>query len=324
VGDFSKAVHRALVKVPDPRLERLAQLANPRKVTHATIEFLDAPGLTGRGKESGAFEVSEDFRQADALLMVVDAFTPDARPEADIRALVDEMVLIDHVLIEGIVEKRDRKIKLTGDKAGGKELDLLKRCLEALDQERPLLDCELNEEEIKPLRGYQFLSQKPLLIVLNMAEDALANSEALFSRHADMISPGRRELVAVCGKIEAELVGLENEDRRQFMSELGISTPATDRVIQKSYALLGLISFLTVGDPEARAWSIPKGTVAQKAAGVIHTDIERGFIRAEVVAYADYDRYETMPAIKAAGKHRLEGKDYVVQDGDVFLFRFNV
>lgn len=324
VGDYSKAVHRALVKVPDPRVDRLAQLANPRKVTYATIEFLDAPGLTGRGKQAGAFEVGEDFRQADAFLMVVDTFSPDARPATDILTLTEEMILLDHVLIDGIIEKRERKIKLTGDKVGGKELDLLKRCLQTLDQEKPLLDCELNDEETKTLRAYQFLSQKPVLVLLNISEASLQETETILRPHAGLISSGRRDLIAVCGKIEAELIGLEDEDRRQFMNELGITAPATERVIQKSYALLGLISFLTVGDPDAHAWSIPRGMVAQKAAGVIHTDIERGFIRAEVVAFEDYDRYETMPAIKAAGKHRLEGKDYVVQDGDVILFRFNI
>ncbi|MEW5796253.1 MAG: DUF933 domain-containing protein [Candidatus Zixiibacteriota bacterium] len=324
VGDFSKAVHRALVKVPDSRLDRLAQLAGPRKVTYATIEFLDAPGLTGRGKECGAFEVSEDFRQADAFLMVVDAFTPGSRPESDIGALVDEIILLDHVLIEGIIEKRERKTKLTGDKSGAKELDVLRRCLETLDQEKPLLDCELSDEDTKHLRAYQFLSQKPMLIVLNLAENALAESDSVVAQYSSIMSTGKRDVIAVCGKIEAELVGLEADERKQFMAELGIATPATEQVIQRAYRLLGLISFLTVGDPEARAWSIPRGTPAQKAAGAIHTDFERGFIRAEVVAFEDYDRYETLPAIKAAGKQRLEGKEYVVQDGDVILFRFNI
>ncbi len=324
VGDFSKTVHRALVKVPDSRLDRLAQLNNPKKITPATIEFLDAPGLSGQGKKSGALEISDDLRQADAFLMVVDAFSPDARPEAEMSALVEEMILLDHVLIDSAIEKRERKAKLTGDKAGQKELELMKRCLEALDQEKPLLDLDFSEEEFKPLRGFKFLSLKPLLIVLNIAEKDLAGGAALLSHHAGLVSPGRRELVVMSGSVEAELVDLEEKDRRSFMDELGISAPATELVIQRSYALLGLISFLTAGEPEVRAWTITRGTNAQHAAGVIHTDIERGFIRAEIVAYADYDRFETMPAIKAAGKHRLEGKDYIVQDGDVILFRFNV
>jgi GTP-binding protein YchF len=324
VGDFSKAVHRALVKVPDPRLDRLAELTQPRKVTHAAIEFLDAPGLSGKGKQAGAFEIGEDFRLADAFLMVIDAFTQNANPLTDISTLSDELILFDHVLIDGIIEKRERKIKLTGDKTGLKELDLLNRCLEMLEQGKPLLDFEPTDEEMKLLRGFHFLSQKPLLIVLNVAEKALPGSDALVHRFADLISTGRRNLAVVCGQIEAELVDLQDEERRQFMSELGIAAPATEQVIQRAYALLGLISFLTVGEPDAHAWPIRKGTVAHQAAGVVHTDMERGFIRAEVVAFDDYDRLETMAAIKAAGKMKLEGKNYVVQDGDVILFRFNI
>jgi len=324
VGDFSKAIHRALVKVPDRRLERLADLFQPRKVTHATIEFLDAPGLSGKGKQAGAFEIGDEFRLSDALVMVIDAFSPGAQPLADISTLVDELILLDHVLIDGIIEKRERKIKLTGDKTGLKELELLGRCLTWLDQGKPLLDFELTDDEMKPLRGFQFLSQKPLLIVLNVAEDALPQTDGLAQSFGHLVSPERRDLEVVCGKIEAELVGLQDEERRQFMDELGIAAPATEKVIQKAYALLGLISFLTVGEPDAHAWTIRKGTIAHQAAGAIHTDIERGFIRAEVVAFDDYDRLETMPAIKAAGKMKLEGKDYVVQDGDVILFRFNI
>jgi len=324
VGDFSKAVHRALVKVPDHRLDRMAALVKPRKVTHATIEFLDAPGLSGRGKQAGALEISEDLRQSDAFLMVVDAFSAAAKPDVDIQTLTDEMILLDQVLIEGVIEKRQRKIKLTGDKAGQKELDLLKQCRQMLEREKPLIDCDIGDEEQRLLRGYQFLSQKPLLIVMNIAEEMLLQSPDIYQRHGGLVHPGKRELAVVCGKIEAELVGLDEDERGQFMSELGIATPAVEQVITKCYALLGLISFITATEPEARAWAIRNGTAAQKAAGAVHTDMERGFIRAEVVAFEDYDRLETSAAIKAAGKHRLEGKDYVVRDGDVIQFRFNV
>jgi hypothetical protein len=324
VGDFSKAVHRALVKVPDERLSRLAELEKPKKVTPATVEFLDAPGLSGKGKESGKLEISDDLRQADAFMMVVNAFAPNADPRQDIQALIDEMILLDQMAIESNLEKRERKIKLTGDKTGILEVELLRRCGEALEKERPLTEVEFAPEEAKLLRGYQFLSQKPTLIVLNIAEDALGDADKIFEQHADFVDPGKRELAVTCGKIESELVGLDDQERRMFMDDLGITVPATEQVVKKSYALLGLISYLTAGEPEVRAWTIRKGTNAQKAAGVIHSDIERGFIRAEVVAYTDYDALEKMAAIKAAGKHRLEGKEYVVQDGDVILFRYNV
>lgn len=324
VGDYSKAVHRALVTVPDPRLEVLAELVKPKKVTYAQIEFVDAPGFSGKGKEAKAFEIHEDLRQADAFLMVVDSFTPEASPESDVRSLIDEMILLDQALVESMIEKRSRKAKLTGDKSETRLLELLQRCLDTLEQEKPLLEMELDPDEEKLLRGYQFLSQKPLLIVINIGEDAIDRTEQIREKYKSYIEKGKRELAVICGKIEMEIIGLEPEEREEFMRDLGIKTPAMEKVIARSYYLLGLISYLTAAEPEVRAWTIKRGDTAQKAAGVIHSDIERGFIRAEVVAYDDYVEHKTIPAIKAAGKHRLEGKDYVVADGDVILFRFNV
>jgi ribosome-binding ATPase len=322
VGDFSKTVHRALIAVPDKRLYALAELVSPKKITHAQIEFLDVPGL--QGQESQSFEVSDDLRQTEAFVMVINAFASDADPAAEIRALIEEMILLDQVLVETNMERKGRRAKLTGDRSGQRDIDVLGRCLDMLRKEQPLIDMPLTVEEDKSLRGYQFLSMKPLLLVLNIAEDDLPRAKDIYDAHKSVIEPGKRELAVMCGKVEMELVGLEEGDRADFMKDLGISTPATDQVIQKSYALLGLISYLTAGEPEVRAWTIRRGTTAQKAAGVIHSDIERGFIRAEVIAYDDYVALKTQAAIKAAGKLRLEGKEYVVADGDVILFRFNV
>jgi len=324
VGDFSKAVHRALVTVPDERLAVLAELVHPKKITYAQIEFVDAPGFSGKGKDAKAFEIHEDLRQADAFLMVVDAFSADASPEADVRSLIDEMILLDQALVESTIEKRSRKAKLTGDKSETRKLELLGRCLEVLEAEKPLLECELDADEEKILRGYQFLSQKPLLIVINIGEEDIDQTEQVREKYRSYVEKGKRELAVICGKIEMEMVGLDPEERAEFMKDLGIDTPAMEKVISKSYYLLGLISYLTAAEPEVRAWTIRRGDTAQKAAGVIHSDIERGFIRAEVVSYDDYVEYKTIPAIKAAGKQRLEGKEYIVADGDVILFRFNV
>lgn len=324
VGDYSQAIHRAVIKVPDPRLAELASLVRPKKITPAEIEFLDAPGLSGKGKEGGAVEFSAELRQMDAYMVVVDAFSADATPEADIRNLLDEMILLDQAMLETAIEKKSKKAKLTGDSAEARELELLRRLMQMLEKEQPLIEGAISDDELKSIRGYQFLTLKPLLITLNIAESEAVHTEAIRARFTSWVSPGKRELAVVCGKIEMELVALDAQERAAFMQELGITAPAVEQVIQKSYDLLGLISFLTAGEPEVRAWTIRKGTTAQKAAGTIHSDIERGFIRAEVVAYSDYVSLKTAAAIKAAGKSRLEGKEYLVADGDVVLFRFNV
>ena len=269
-------------------------------------------------------EITDELRLMEAFVLVVDAFSSEASPESDIQSTIDEMVLLDQTRAESNIEKRERKARLTGDKSEQQEIDLLKRCYDMLEKEQPLIDMKLSEAEDKVLRGYQMLTRKPLLVVLNISEDALAEADSIYQQHSGITQPGKRELAVVCGKIEMELVGLEDDDRGMFMEELGIATPAVDKLIRKAYALLGLISFFTAGDPDVRAWTIRRGNVAQKAAGAVHTDMERGFIRAEVVAYSDYIELKTQAAFKAAGKMRLEGKEYVVNDGDVIHFRFNV
>jgi GTP-binding protein YchF len=324
VGDYSRAVHRAIIKVPDQRLEKVAEIVEPRKVTPAEIEFLDAAGFTGEGKEAKDLEITQDLRQMEAFILVVDAFSPNAESEKDIQSIIDEMILLDQAMVESNVTKRERKAQLTGDKSDQQEIDLLKRCLESLEHEQLLIDLEFSETDAKILRGYQLLTMKPLLIVINIPEEALGQSGEIFNRYRDFIQAGKRDLVVVCGKIEMELIGLDDEDRRLFMEDLGIETSATEQLIQRAYRLLGLISFFTATEPEARAWPIPRGTVAHKAAGVVHSDMERGFIRAEVVSYEDFVKYRSSAALKAEGKLRLEGKEYVVADGDVIQFRFNV
>jgi len=324
VGDFSQAVHRAVIKVPDARVDKLAEIAKPRKVTYAEIEFLDAPGFSGEGKKSPELEIHPDLRKQDAFMLVVDAFSPVANPERDIRTVIDEMILLDQAMAESSIERKERKAQLSGDKSETREVDLLKRCQHWLEQEKSLIELGLHEDEEKLIRGYMFLTAKPLLIVLNISENDLGKSEQIAAQHHSLVTPGQREIAVVCGRIEMELVSLDPSERQAFLTDLGISEPAMDMVIHKAYSLLGLISFLTVGEPDAHAWTIHRGTTALKAAGVIHTDIERGFIRAEVVKFADYAQYQTAAAIKAAGKMRLEGKEYIVEDGDVILFRFNV
>ena len=324
VGDYSKAVHRAVIKVPDRRIDDLAEIVKPKKRTYAEIEFLDAAGFTGKGKDATTFDLTPDLELMDAFIMVVDAFSPDATPDQDIHDLIDEMILSDQVKIENSIEKREKKIKLTGDKSGLKEMELLKRCLEYLESEKPLIDLELEESESRILRCFSFLTSKPILVVFNVAEETLGKRVDILKEHARFVVPDKRDIAVLCGKIEMELESLEEDEQKLFLDELGIDAPITEKVIKKSYALLGLISFITAGDKDVHAWTVKRGTTAHRAAGVIHTDLERGFIRAEVSSFDDYMEYGSEAAMKAAGKIRVEGKDYIVRDGDVIYFRFNV
>jgi len=324
VGDYSQASHRAVIKVPDERVDRLAEIFEPQRKVYAEIEFLDAPGFTGQTKASSPLEITNELKEVDALIMTIDAFSDDADPKGDIEALSAEILLSDQVIIENNVENKARKQKLTGDRSLQTELDLLKKCLDSLEQEQPLLKLELTKEERKLLRGYQFMSLKPVLVLLNIAEKDLSRADEIEEEFRFLEESGRREVATLCGKVQMELVGLDREEQEEFLSELGVKELALDKVIRKSYALLGLISFFTTGKDEVRAWTIRNGTPAVKAAGVIHSDIERGFIRAEVTAVDDVLELRTPAALKAAGKVRLEGKEYTVRDGDEILFRFNV
>jgi hypothetical protein len=324
VGDFSQSSHRAIIKVPDDRVDKLAEIFQPKKVTYAEIELLDAPGFKGNGTKAAVAEINPDLRLMDALVLVIDAFSPDADPASAIRNLTDEMLLADQVVVENNLEKKQRKVKLTGDKTEAADIELLRRCLKHLEAEHPLIDMELTPEERKAIRGYAFFSMKPALMVLNIGEADLTRADHIAQQYSQWISPGKRDVAVVCGAIEMELVELEGEEREMFMKELGISTPAVDKVIHKCYALLGLISFLTAGDKEVRAWPIRAGSTAQQAAGAVHSDIARGFIRAEVTRWENHLTYPTQAELRAAGKIRIEGRDYIVRDGDEILFRFNV
>jgi len=324
VGDFSQAIHRAVIKVPDKRVDELSKIFQPKKSTYAEIEILDAPGFSGKGKEAAGLEISQDLKQMEALMAVIDDFSLDAKPEKDIQDLIDEMILHDHAIVESNLSKKEKRLQMTGDKLLVGEVAVLKKCLAVLEKEQPLVELTVDENEFKLLRNFMFMSLKPMLIVINIAEDKLKQSDQITSQFSKFIKPNKREVAVVCGSVEMELVGLDAVEKRAFLDELGIATPAVEQVIQKSYNLLGLQSFFTTGETDVRAWTIKKGTNAQKAAGAVHSDIERGFIRAEVVKYDDMIEHKTFAALKAAGKQRLEGKEYIVQDGDVILFRFNV
>ncbi|MCP4569832.1 MAG: redox-regulated ATPase YchF [FCB group bacterium] len=325
VGDYSKASHRAIIKVPDERVDRLSELAQPKKTTFAEIDYLDICAFTGKGKASeGAIDMPDELRYADALMVVIRCFGSDCTPERNFNLFIDEMILSDQVIIERNIEKKDRTAKLTGNKEFEREVAVFRKCLASLENAQPLSEAGLDEAEKKLIKNYAFLSLKPLLVVLNIDEDDIGNESRWTDVFADKVVPNVREFVPICGKIEMEIGQLDGDDSLEFLNDLGIERPAMEILIQKSYSLLGLISFFTVGDPEVRAWTISKGAVAPKAAGTIHSDMERGFIRAEVIDYDDFDHYGSTHACKEAGKYRVEGKEYVMRDGDVVLVRFNI
>jgi GTP-binding protein YchF len=321
----------AVVKVPDERLHVLEQMFQPRKVIHADVQYVDVAGISGGGRSEGGLPPAllNYIGTADALLHVVRAFDdatvahPEGSvdPQRDLAAVDLELAFSDLA----IIERRLNRLTAEMGKMAGKEREvraaereLLERLREGLESERPIRDMGLSEDEERMVRGYQFLTAKPMLLVLNIGEDVLgapSNLEYAWAQSA---------LVPLCGQIEAELAQLDDEDARSFMEDLAIDHPARDVVIQRSYELMGLISFLTAGPDEVRAWPIRRNTPAVEAAGTIHSDIQRGFIRAEIVAYDDLIAAGSMAEAKKQGTVRMEGKTYVVRDGDVCHFLFNV
>lgn len=321
----------ATVKVPDPRLQALAAMFNPRKITAADVQYVDVAGISGSGGQGGGLPPAllNYISGADALLHVVRAFADESVPHPD--GSIDVARDIEAVDLElafsdlAIIEKRLLKLNAEITKMSTKdrelriaERDLLVRLQTALEQGTSIRAAGMSDEEERMVRGYQFLSAKPLLQVINIDEGQITSPPQVAYDHV------QSGLVALCGKIEAELAQLDDDDAKSFMDDLGISEPARDRVIGKSYELLGLMSFLTAGQDEVRAWTIERNTPAVEAAGAIHSDIQRGFIRAEIVAFDDLMRAGGMVDAKKAGTVRMEGKLYTVKDGDICNFLFNV
>ncbi len=308
------------VHVPDERVAALAELFKPKKTTLAEITFSDVPGAAGAHGQTLDAQTLAAMREMDALCQVVRGFPgpagEPATPLAEARNLEDEMNLADLMIIEKRVERLHKEKSKTG------ELEILERCKAALENGTPLRNTDLSAAEWALLSGYRFLTQKPLLLVLNVPEgDVAAPPPADLARHAD---EARLGLVVLSGPVEMDIAQMPAEDQKEFVTSMGLEEPASGRFIHAAYALLDLISFLTAGPDECRAWPIKRGTTAQKAAGKIHSDIERGFIRAEVVRWDDLVKLGSEAKCREAGKLRSEGKDYVVHDGDVVNFRFNV
>ena len=319
-------------KVPDARLDRLTAMFNPKKRVPATVEFADNAGAT-----TGAQALVDvaAYKNADALVHVVRAFrdhsvahaSGSVNPSRDAQTMEDELILADLGVAERRIERLEKDLKKTKSAELETEKALMLRCKEALESGTPLRALSLAGDDLKRLRGFQFLSAKSLLVVINLDEADVAEASASIEDAAEstgltaFLSRAATRAVAVCGKIELEIAELEPADAAAFLADLGLRESGLDRVIRATYDLLGYMSFFTVGEDECRAWSIPRGTIAQVAAGEIHTDIARGFIRAEVVAYDALVARGSLPACRDHGELRLEGKEYVVADGDVINFR---
>ncbi len=325
-------------KVPDARLDRLTAMYNPKKRVPAAVEFSDV-AVTGTTGGAAALVDVAGYKNADALVHVLRAFEDPSiphpsgsiNPARDAQAMEDELILADLGVAERRLERIEKDLKKSRTAELERERDVLTLCHTALEEGRPLRALELKGEDLKRLRGFQFLSAKPLLIVINLDESQLAqggDAATRIDRAAEaagltsFLSRAATAAVAVCAKIELEIAQLEPSDAAAFLSDLGLSASGLDRVIRASYDLLGYISFFTVGEDECRAWSIPRSTPAQLAAGEIHSDIARGFIRAEVVHYDHLIARGSMAACREHGEVRLEGKEYIVADGDIINFRF--
>lgn len=324
-----------VVAVPDERLEVLSKINNSEKILPATIEFFDIAGLVkGASKGEGlGNQFLANIREVDSIVQVVRCFEDSniihvdgsVNPLRDIENINLELIFSDLDLVEKRLSRVEKQAK--ADKSLALEVEVLKKTKEVLEQGKAARSLDLSEEESKILKSYQLLSSKPIIYVANVSEDDIADDGASNKMVADVKEYAAKEgsdVVVISCEIESQIQTLDDDEKELFLEELGLKSSGLDKLIRASYSLLGLISYLTSGPMETRAWTIKKGTKAPQAAGKIHTDFERGFIRAETVSYDDLVKSGSMNAAKEHGLVRSEGKDYVVQDGDVILFRFNV
>ncbi len=324
-----------VVSVPDERLDKLAEMYNPEKITPAVIEFVDIAGLVrGASKGEGlGNKFLSHIREVDAVIHVVRCFEDDdivhvdasIDPARDIETINLELIFSDIEMVERRLDKVGKAMR--GDKSYAAEYEFLGKVKEALENNIPARNIECDENEKAWLAEVALLTAKPVIYACNMSENDFSagiDNNKFYRQVVEIASAEGSEVLPICAELEAEIASLDKEEKEMFLSDLGIESGGLDVLVKKSYSLLGLISYLTAGKPEVRAWTIVKGTKAPKAAGKIHSDIERGFIRAEVIAYEDLIACGSMTAAKEKGLVRSEGKEYVMKDGDVVLFRFNV
>lgn len=327
VGSMEARV--GITKVPDARLEALAQLFAPPKITYATVEYLDFPSISKEALRDPSYLAS--LRVVDALAHVLRVFQSDTVPheKGSVDPLRDaedvdvELILSDLVVVEKRMERLEKDRKKIKNPDFDREFELLERCKQTLEENKPLRSMEFSADDEKRIRGFQFLSQKPLLYVLNLGEEdapRLREVEESY-RNGGLANRPHTAVTAICGKIEAELAELSAEEAREYLSSYGLKESALERLIAATYALLGLMSFLTAGETECRAWTIPINSTAVKAAGAIHSDFEKKFIRAETVNWQALIDHNGYAGLRDKGLLRLEGKEYIVKDGDVLVIR---
>ena len=314
-------IEQAIVASPDERIVWLTAHYKPKKTVYATIECLDVPGLNfsdDHGR-AAARRLIDQIRTVDMIALVIGAYDSSANPAKDLIDLRTELLLTDLALVTTRIEKLEKEVhKPTKTQAHDKaELELHKKLQAAIESEQPIRSVVTNDAELEMVRALGFLTLKPMVVAVNIGEGA---QEQKLEIPGETSTP----IISVCAKLEYELSQLDAESRTQFMADLGITESAAGKFVHACFKTLGLISFLTVGPDEVRAWPIKQGTIAHDAAGKVHSDIKRGFIRAETFAYSDIKQLGDEKAVKAAGKFRLEGKEYVVRDGDIINFRFNV
>ncbi|TAK79300.1 MAG: redox-regulated ATPase YchF [Gammaproteobacteria bacterium] len=321
-----------VVAVPDPRLDKIAAIVNPQRILPTTVEFVDIAGLVkgaAQGEGLGNKFLSH-IRETDAIVHVVRCFEDSnvthvsnrISPQEDIDVINTELALADLDTVDRAI-LRTQKAAKSGDKTAMAELALLERVKKQLDQGKPARALSISKEEKPVLESLHLLTFKPTLYAANVSEKGFTNNP-LLEEVQKIAANEKAQVVVICAAMEAEIAELEDEEKQLFLAELNLTEPGLDRLIHAGYKLLGLETYFTAGEKEVRAWTIPVGATAPQAAGVIHTDFEKGFIRAEVISYEDFIRYKGEAGAKEAGKWRLEGKEYVMQDGDIMHFRFNV
>ncbi len=325
----STAARTGVAKVPDDRLEALARLFEPNKVTHATVEYVDMPSISKENLRDPSYVAS--LRVVDAFAHVLRLFADETVPHEkgsvdparDLEDVETELILSDFVVVEKRMERLDKDRKKIRNPEFDKEFELLERCKAALEENRPLRQLEFEPDDEKRIRGFQFLSQKPMLYVLNLGEADAGKLHDREKEYREGALAGRAHtaVTAVCGKIEAELAELPRDEQQDYLASYGLQESGLERLISATYSLLGLMSFLTAGEDECRAWTIPMHSTAVKAAGAIHSDFEKKFIRAEVVNWKTMIDLGGYSGARDKGQLRLEGKEYIVKDGDVLVIR---